>query len=223
MSVLCNHLHLMKNFISFLILTSLVLSTSCKSTLMRLAGVREPKIESKKSIFKFLEKLKEDTNNVYTLDSTLFQKLQQQDFKPGMAKSFRPVQIRLYGKSGEPIMQWASCEGFLADLKIFDTVPPRVINGLDTSLNLAGDLSRYFTLEGKPAKIIIPENFDYYILIYFAKYFPKLSKESFSQVNLYRTNHPEIKCMVYKINVDVQEFWNVELRVDSKTQIGGDR
>jgi hypothetical protein len=213
----------MKRSFILLMFICFIVSTSCNGLITRIFGLREPKIESKKSIFKFLEKLKEDTNNVYTLDSTLFQKLQQQDFKPGMAKSFRPVQIRLYGKSGEPIMQWASCEGFLADLKIFDSVAPKVINGLDTTLNLAGDLSRYFTLEGKPAKIIIPENIDYYILIYFAKYFPKLSKESFSQVNLYRTNHPEIKCMVYKINVDVQEFWNVELHVDSKTQIGGDR
>ena len=169
---------------------------------MRLAGLREPKIESKKSIFEFLEKLKEDTNDVYTMDSTLFQKLQQEDFKPGMAKSFRPVQIRMYGKSGEPVMQWASCEGFLSDLKIFDSVPPRIINGLDTSLNLEDDLNRYFTLEGKPANIIVPENFDYYIIIYFAKYFPKLSKESFVQVNQYITNHSEIKCKVYKINVD---------------------
>jgi hypothetical protein len=200
-----------------------IFTTSCNTTIMRIAGLREPKIESKESIFNFLKKLKEDTNDVYTLDSTLFQNLGKEQFKSGMDNGFRPVQIRMYGKSGEPVMQWASCEGYLSDLKIFDSVPPKIINGLNTSLNLEDDLKRYFTLDGKPKHIVVPKGFDYYILIYFAKYFPKLSKESFSQVNRYIANHAEIKCKVFKINVDVQEFWNVDLQVDLKAQIGGDK
>jgi hypothetical protein len=190
---------------------------------MRLAGVREPKIEAKESIFKFLKKLNEDTINVYAIDSILFHKMQQEEFKPGMAKSFRPVQIRVYGKNGEPVIQWASCEGFLSDLKIFDSVPPKIINGVNMSLNLENDLGQYFTLDGTPAHIVVPRDFDYYFLIYFAKYFPKLSKESFSEVNQYIRKYPELKCKVYKINVDVLGFWNVELEVDSKAQIGGDK
>jgi hypothetical protein len=213
----------MKKSFFLLMVMGYFFATSCKSTIMRIAGLREPQIESKESIFRFLKKIKEDTNDIYTLDSTLFQKLQQEEFKPGMTKSFRPVQIRMYGKNGEPVMQWASCEGFLSDLKIFDSVPPKIINGLNTSLNLGDDLKRYFTLDGATANIIVPESFDYYFLLYFAKYFPKLSKESFSQVNRYILNHPELKCKVYKINVDFQEFWNVELQVDLKAKMGGDK
>lgn len=213
----------MKKSFFFLMVIGFIFITSCNSTIMRIAGLREPKIESKESIFKFLKKLKEDTNDVYTLDSALFQKLRKEQFKPGIAKSFRPVQIRIYGKSGEPLMQWASCEGYLSDLKIFDSVPPKIINGLNTSLNLEDDLKRYCTLDGKPTHIIVPQGFDYYILIYFAKYFPKLSKESFSQVKRYILNHPELKCKIYKINVDFQEFWNVDIQVDLKVQSGGDK
>jgi hypothetical protein len=213
----------MKKAFILLTVSSILVLCSCTSSIMRIAGLREPQIETKHSIFNFLQKLKEDTNDVYTLDSVLFQKLRKEQFKPGMARSFRPVQIRIYGKSGKPVIQWASCEGFLSDLKIFDSVPPKIINGLNTSLNLEDDLKRYFTLDGNPAHIIVQEGFDYYILIYFAKYFPKLSKESFSQVNRYISNHPELKCKVYKINVDFQEFWNVELQVDLKAQIGGNK
>lgn len=212
----------MKNLFIFLMVIGYVFITSCDRAIMRIAGLREPKIETKQSIHKFLTQLKEDTNDVYGLDSALFQKLSHEEFKPGMSEGFRPVQIRIYGKNGEPVMQWASCEGFLPDLKIFDSVPPKVINGLNTSLKLHEDLVRYFTLDGKPVKILVPENYDYYILIYFAKYFPKLSKESFSQVNQYLVHHPEIKCKVFKINVDVLEFWDTDLKVGLQTQVGGD-
>jgi hypothetical protein len=139
-----------------------------------------------------------------------------------MSEGFKPIQIRIYGKNEEPVIQWASCEGYLSDLKVFDTIPPKVINGLDTSLNLGDDLDRYCTLDGKPANINIPEGYDYYFIIYFAKYFPKLSKESFSQVKHYTMNHPELKCKVFKINVDIQEFWNADLQIDSQIQVGGD-
>ena len=205
------------------IIIFLILQVSCERTILRIAELRMPEIETKESIYKFLKKINEDTNEVYTLDSTLFQQLRKEKFKPGMEKGFRPVQIRMYGKNGEPVMQWASCEGFISDLKIFDSAPPKIFNGIDTSLNVYTDLSRYYTLDGKPAKIKIPENYDYYVLIYFAKYFPKMSKESFSQVNRYIFNHPEIKVKIYKINVDVQEFWHTDLDIETQTQIGGDK
>jgi hypothetical protein len=212
----------MKRLFILSMVIGLFLNTSCKTTIMRFAGLRKPKIESKESIIKFLTKLKEDTTDVYTIDTATFQKLRKEQFKPGMTKGFRPAQIRMYGKNSEPLMQWASCEGFLSDLKIFDSVPPKIINGLNISLNLEDDLKQYFTLDGEPANIMVSERFDYYILIYFALYFPKLSKESFSQVDQYIADHPELKFKVFKINVDFQEFWNADLQIDSQTQIGGD-
>jgi hypothetical protein len=71
-------------------------------------------------------------------------------------------------------------------------------------------------------KFSVPQGYDYYFIIYFAKYFPKLSKESFSQVKNYTMNHPELKCKVFKINVDIQEFYNADLQIDSQIQVGGD-
>ena len=212
----------MRKAFIFLMISFMILQNSCERTILRVAGLRKPKIENKETIYKFLQKLEEDTTDVYTLDSALFQKLKQETFKPGIEKGFRPIQIRMYDKIGKPVMQWTICEGKLNDLNLFDTIPPKILNGLDTSLCLRNDLKRYFTLEGNPARIQIPSDFDYYVLIYFAKYFPKYSKESFAQINRYVLNHPELKFKIYKINVDVQEFWNTELDVDTKTQIGGD-
>ena len=188
-----------------------------------MAGLRIPKVEDKASIFKMLKTLHQDTNDVYTIDSLVFEKFRKERFKPNWANGFRPVQIRVYDHEGIPVMQWALCEGFLKDLRTFDSVPPKNINGLNTSLKLQDDLSQYFTLTGKPAKIIAQKGFDYYIIVYFAKYFPKWSKESFRQVKNYLNKHKELKIKIYKINVDVQKFWNVDIDSENKISVGGNR
>jgi len=213
----------MKKAKMILLFIALIITCSCKTAIMKMAGLRKPGIETKTSIVHYLQKLKQDTNDVYTLDTTLMENLRRESFKPGMAKGFRPVQIRIYDKNGEPVMQWASCEGFLKDLKTFDSVPPRNHNGLNKSLKLQEDLSRYYTLDGTSSSITVPTGFDYFILIYFAKYFPRLSKESFRQVEKYALKHNELKMKIYKINVDVQKFWGVELENEMDIHAGSDK
>jgi hypothetical protein len=182
----------------------------CKNIAMKMAGIRNPEIESKNTILGFLLKINQDTNDVYTFDTVLFKKYMSEPFKPGWPNGLRPAQIRVYNKFGEPVMQWSSCEGFLKDLKTFDSVPPKNFNGLNTSLNLQEDLKQYFTLDGVPANIVLPTNYDYYILIYFAKWYQKLSKESFTQVENYKQKHPELSIKVYKISTDFQANWGWE-------------
>ena len=211
----------MKHYLLIAVTAILLAATSCKSLVISMAGLRMPKVEDKGSIYKMLSKLHQDTNDLFTIDSMLFEKFRKEKFKPGWANGFRPVQIRVYDHLGLPVMQWALCEGFLKDLKTFDSVPPRNLNGLNRSLTLQEDLSQYFSLSGKPADIIAPEGFDYYILVYFANYFPKWSKESFRQVDKYIGKHPELKIKVYRINVDVQKFWNVEVNAENSINIGG--
>ena len=169
------------------------------------------KPENKSSIHKFLNSIRQDTSDTYGLDTNLLKSLSNKPFKPGWQTGFRPVQIRTYNNHGLPVMQWASCEGFLSNLKTFDSVPPKNLNGLDTTLNLENDLNRYTTLDGKPAKPKIPPGYDYYVLVYFAKYFPKLTKESFSQLKHYGARHPDLKIKIYKIDVDYQEKWGIDL------------
>ena len=113
-------------------------------------------------------------------------------------------------------MHWASCEGYLKALKTFDTVPPRNQVNLDSTLNLQQDLDRYFTLDGRHADIHAESGYDYYIILYFAKYFPRMSKASFGEVDSYCKNHPELKIKVYYINVDVLDWWDAEIVNDLK-------
>jgi hypothetical protein len=205
----------MKKYL-FLIFFTAFLTSGCKNIAYWIAGVKQPKIENKQSIQKFLLKIHQDTTDTYAIDSNLYNILSKQAFKNGWKPSFRPIQIRAYNSEGIPIMQWSSCEGFLKDLKTFDSVPPKNRNGLDTSLNLQEDLIRYVTLDGKPANVQAQKGYDYYFVIYFAKYIYKMSKESFRQVDKYKKKHPELKIKTYKVNVDFNEFWGVELNAPAE-------
>jgi hypothetical protein len=191
-----------------LIIVSMV-TISCKQVVLKITGISNPKVENKSTIMEFLKKCKGDTSNVYCIDTTLFQKMKTIPFKPGWTKGFRPLQIRVYGETGNPIMQWASCEGFLSQLKLFEEVPPRNVNSLSTELDLQSDLSQYYALDGQPAKLTMKPGYDYYIIIYFAVWLGKQSKESIKTVTTYVQDHPEYKFMVYQIDVDCQEFWGV--------------
>jgi hypothetical protein len=173
--------------------------------------MRKPKVETAESIIKSLEKLGQSSENTYALDSALFDYLRSTPFKPGWPASFRPSQLRIYDNTCSPIVHWASCEGYLSDLGTFDTVPPRNQVNLDSTLTLQMDLARYFTLDGQPANINIENGYDYYIVVYFAKYFPKLNKLTFKAINHFVIAHPELKIKVYKINIDVMDWWDVEL------------
>jgi hypothetical protein len=205
----------MKRLIYFTgVVTAIILITSCQPILLHVAGVRVPQAESKESIYGFLQKMDKDTVDVFALDSNLFNRFRGMPFKPGWQPGFRPIQIRCYDSSGNPVMQWASCEGFLKDLKTFDSVPPKNVNGLDTSLTLQQDLAQYFTLDGNPAQIRPEEGYDYYFLVFFAKFFPKLTKESFRQLSQYAITHPNLRLKVYNINVDIQESWGQDVKVE---------
>jgi hypothetical protein len=192
----------------------IMLSSSCNQIALKVAGISNPKIENKASIMKFLKKCKVDTNNLYCLDSTLFFKMRRMSFKPGWKEGFRPIQIRVYDKNGAPVMQWASCEGFLKKLKLFEEVPPKNVNELSEDLDLQSDLSQYYTLGGNPAKLVAVPGYDYYIIVYFGVWISKSSKESFRVVYQYIKDHPELNILVYKIDVDCQEFWGVECKTN---------
>jgi hypothetical protein len=105
----------MKTVFICLLTFTCIIQISCRTTILRLTGFRVPKVENKASTFNYLGKLDEDTFDVYALDSSLFQTLKKETFKPGMEKGFRPIQIRTYDRTSEPVMQWTICEGFLKD------------------------------------------------------------------------------------------------------------
>ncbi len=188
-----------------------ILFTSCQSIIFRVAGMRKPRIETPERVCNYLQKLNQSTDDVYAIDSALFEQLGTKPFKPGWPIDFRPAQFRIYDNGFRPIVHWASCEGFVSHLGTFDTVPPKNQVNLDSTFNLQEDLERYFSIDGKPAMITIEPGYDYYIVVYFAHYLHRFNKLTFTAINKYQKAHPELKIKVYKINIDVMDWWGVEL------------
>lgn len=186
---------------------------SCQRIMMKLAGINVPKVESRASIHDFLVKSGVDTANTFALDSALFVDMQKAPYKPGWDAGFRPFQIRFYDSAGKPVMQWASCEGYLNELKTFDSVPPKNFNGLNLDLTLAEDLNRYYSLQGDPLNLVIQEGHDYYAVVLFARWYPHMSRKVFRQLQEYIDKHPEIDIQVYKVCVDFMDFWGVDPKV----------
>ena len=199
---------------SIVILVCLIMVLgSCQKILLSFSGIKNPEVETAASVKEFLLKIGQDTTDVLCLDSSVYTNMKTQQFKPGRSSGFRPIQIRAYDRQGNAVMQWASCEGYLKQLGTFDSVPPKNQPGLDTSMTLQQDLDRYFYLDGKPSTAKASQEYDYTILVYFAKWFPKMSKESFRQVDKYIRNHPELKIRKYKIDADFMDFWHLEPQV----------
>lgn len=201
----------MKAILFIFLLFVLIANISCQSMLFRLGGMRKPKIESAESLRKYIKQLNQSTEDIYAVDSALFENLGTIPFKPGWPADFRPAQFRIYDKNYLPIVHWASCEGFLSDLKTFDTVPPRNQVNLDSTLNLQADLARYFSIDGKQVNVDIEPGYDYYIVVYVAHYLYRFNKQTFKAIDDYKIANPNLKIKVYKICIDVMDWWDVEL------------
>jgi hypothetical protein len=189
-------------------------TTSCKQLILKMAGFEKPKVENRKSVMEFLRKCHTDTNNVYCMDTNFINRLSHSSFKPGWKPGFRPIQIKVFDKERTPIMKWTTCEGPLNQLHLFDSVPLKTMSELSSDLDLQSDLDQYFTLEGKPADIRVEQGYDYYFIVYYATWMKSLSKSTFTHVNKFISSHPELKILVYKIDVDCQEFWGVDCKTN---------
>lgn len=201
----------MKKYFLFIIV--LIINSACTNLLLHFGGMRKPKIENEKSVKNYLLKIKVDTSDVFTFDTNVWNEYNSKPFKPGWPPSYRPCQIRVYDRSGIPIAQWASCEGNIDTAPLFTSVPPKNLGLVDTTMTLKEELNRYCNFKGEKVAILPPDGVDYYLIIHFARYFPKLNKMTFENIAKYQLAHPGLKLKIYKINNDFQEFWNYEPEV----------
>lgn len=169
-----------------------------------------------------LERNAMDTSNVYYMDKKTFISLKDQVYKPGIDSGFRFIQIRCYDNSGKPIMQWASCEGYLKDLGTFRTTPPKNHNGLDTTLSLYEDLMQYCDYHGTKGVAKVKTGYDYSLVVFFATWTRGLLKKNrvFDEVNDFIKDNPDKKIIVYKINYDNVPFWNTKVKTNLSVSKG---
>lgn len=190
----------MKN--KLLLLTLFFALTSCQKVILKLYGIKKPKIENEKTIRRKAYKFKLDTSNIVTVNSNDFlYKLKGQSIPDGA----------IYNKNGKHInykQSDSSCNAglfqFIPSLSLNETYKQSDKSDLKTELNKFRDL--------KGNLINVPNDADFYLLIYWTVWAGKLNKDHVKiWENLARDNK-NCRIKVIKVNLDLQEYWDEKER-----------
>jgi hypothetical protein len=184
----------------FLIIAIFISLSSCQLIMKKIYGIKKPDIENQESITNKALKFGLDTTNIVSVTS--------KDF-PYVLKSTSIPNASIYDMNGNYIEYRQSDTSCNAGL--FDFIPK--LNLSDTynkpdSANLSLEWLKFRDLKGN--KINLPENADFYLLIYWNVWTGKLNKDHVKLWEDLARDNKNSKIKVIKVNLDIQEFWESE-------------
>jgi hypothetical protein len=185
-----------------IILFSTFLFLSCQPILKKIYGIKDPEIESEKTILKATKKYKLDSTNILTVNSKDFLYVLNGQSIPDAA---------IYDKNGKYIeyrQTDTSCNAglfqFIPSLNLTD-----LYNQPDSS-DLKSELKKYRDLKGNDLKIL--ESADFYVIIYWTVWTGKLNKDHVKIWEDLAKENKNTKIKVLKVNLDLQSWWNKQER-----------
>jgi hypothetical protein len=185
-----------------IILFSTFLFLSCQPILKKIYGIKDPEIESEKTILKAAKKYKLDSTNILTVNSKDFLYVLNGQSIPDAA---------IYDKNGKYIeyrQTDTSCNAglfqFIPSLNLTD-----LYNQPDSS-DLKSELKKYRDLKGNDLKIL--ESADFYVIIYWTVWTGKLNKDHVKIWEDLAKENKNTKIKVLKVNLDLQSWWNKQER-----------
>ena len=168
---------------------------------MKVYKIKSPEIENKSSILKSANRYKLDTTNIFTVSSEYYlKKLKESDGIPNASVYDARGNYIEYRKTD------TSCNAGL-----FEFIPKLK---LDTVLNyktketLQNELTKFRDLDGNILANILDKNYDFYILIFNTVWIGNLNKDHVKVWEDLAKNNTKSKIKVFKINLDIQEYWN---------------
>jgi hypothetical protein len=184
----------MKN--AFLIFSLLTLA-SCQPIMKAIYGIKKPDIENQESITKKALKFGLDTTNIFSVTS--------KDF-PYVLKSTSIPNAAIYDSNGKYIEYRQTDTSCNAGL--FDFIPKLSLSGIynkPDSSSLAEEWTKFRDLKGK--EMTLPNNADFYLLIYWNVWTGKLNKDHVKIWEDLARENKNCKIKVIKVNLDIQEYW----------------
>jgi len=183
-----------------LLATALCLS-SCKAIMMKAYGIKNPEVETEKTIRKSALKYGLDTSNIATL--------KPEDFLAHITKG--SPDAAFYDHDGNYIEYRAtdtSCNagvfGFIPQLKK-DTVFPKT-----DKPKLDQELARFQNLRAAPYLPTTDANSDYTMLLYWTVYEGRLNKDHVKAWQDLAAKNTRAHIRVILVNMDMQENWGKE-------------
>ena len=204
MPITSKHL-IMKYYLLFILI---IFFTSCKRILLIAEGIKQPKLENQKSLSNFLLKKEIDTLELLCFkDTTALNTLYRKKIVLPDSRFFNNKRELVPYKSSPE-----DCNGkvavFLEQAESINKSPSVPDERLETFLQdvvYENDL-RPFSME--------PDNYDFYLVIYWAKYLGKVNKHKvFDWLNLVEEARKRgMKIRVIKVNADYQGLWGLKKR-----------
>jgi hypothetical protein len=179
------------------------ISQSCQTIGKKLYGIKNPKVETVESVEKYLSSIDlPSDNNLFCKDIV----------------SYKTV-MEIFGKSLPEAILFNS-EGKMLTYKqnnqdcnagLFETIPKLTKNStLQTIGNT--EINTFIThlVDRNGSKIQGLPKADYILFINWAKYIGKLNKDHVKVWEELANKNQNAKIIVYKINMDIMESWNVK-------------
>jgi len=160
-------------------------------------GIKKPDIENQESITKKALKFGLDTTNIVSVTS--------KDF-PYVLKSTSIPNAAIYDSQGTYIEYRQTDTSCNAGL--FDFIPKLNVSGTynkPDSSSLAEEWIKFRDLKGN--EMSLPNNADFYLLIYWNVWTGKLNKDHVKIWEDLARENKNSKIKVIKVNLDIQEYW----------------
>lgn len=190
-----------KQLVLLSIMMAVLGMTSCRFALTKIYGIKDPDIESPKSIKKFALKKGMDTANILTVNAGDYYKTLK--FVHGIPNA------AIFDSRGDFIEYKAadtSCNaglfGFIPNLKTTNTYNK---TGVTT---LSSELAGYRTLKGLPIDKSFLAPADFYVLLYWTVWTGKLNKDHVKIWEDLAKSNTNARIQIIKVNLDFQEHWD---------------
>ena len=180
-----------------LVFAAILVLASCQPIMKAIYGIKKPDIENRESITKKALKFGLDTTNIVSVTS--------KDF-PYVLKSTSIPNAAIYDSKGKYIEYRQTDTSCNAGL--FDFIPKLNVSGTynkPDSTSLAEEWTKFRNLKGN--EMSLPNNADFYLLIYWNVWTGKLNKDHVKIWEDLARENKNCKIKVIKVNLDIQEYW----------------
>lgn len=185
----------MKN--TLIAIISILSFSSCQPIMMKIYGIKDPDIESAKTITKKAHKYDMDTSNIVSVKSN--------DFLYELNGKSIP-DAAIYDQNGKYIEYRVTDTSCNAGL--FDFIPALKLNetyNQPDSADLKTQLAKFRDLKGNVLNELEPA--DFYVLIYWTVWTGKLNKNHAKIWEDLAKSNQNCKIKVMKVNMDIQDNW----------------
>lgn len=188
----------MKQLPGLVILIFILTSSGCKQILLRMYGIKKPKIENEISIKRKALKFGLDTSNIISVcDADFLKTLKEANGIPNA--------IIFDGKGNyiEYRQTDTSCNAGL--FKFIRELNPATAYNKPAKLTLNEYISKYRDLKGNRLNNLKPA--DFYLVIFWTVWTGKLNKDHVKIWEQQAKNNKNAKVEIIKVNLDLQKYW----------------